>query len=86
MADKAQTGTVDIKLSTPIKIDGTETSVLRMREPKVRDQLTVDHIQGDAMKEITLLANLCDVAPDNIQDLSMRDYAKVQKAYQGFIV
>ena len=56
-----------------------------MREPKVRDMKIVSHIADDFTKEITLLSNLCEVKPDEIEDLSMADFAKLDKALQDFL-
>nr|DAR96785.1 MAG TPA: tail assembly chaperone protein [Caudoviricetes sp.] len=84
---EVQTGYVDIELSRPIEIDGTKVTTLRMREPLVSDQLALDEMKGsDASKEVLLAANLCEVTPDDIKRLTLRDYRKVQQAFSGFIV
>lgn len=82
---KNQNGSVDITLSKPIKVDGAEIKVLRMREPTVADQLAMDKSGGSAAEqEITLVANLCQVAPADLHQLTLRDYKKVQAALVGF--
>jgi hypothetical protein len=59
---------------------------ITMRRPKVRDMLASDKAKGsDAEKEIALFANLCEVAPVDIESLDMVDYQALQKAYQGFL-
>lgn len=79
-------GFVDVELSRPIEIDGAQVTALRMREPTVADQLMMDDMDvGNATKEVTLVANLCEVAPDDIKRLTLRDYRKVQQAFAGFI-
>lgn len=83
--EPANAGYVDIELSRPIEIDGVQVTTLRMREPTVADQLLLDEMKGsDATKEVTLVANLCEVTPDDIKRLTLRDYRKVQKAFSGF--
>lgn len=83
--EPADAGYVDIELSRPIEIDGAQVTTLRMREPTVADQLLLDEMKGsDATKEVTLVANLCEVTPDDIKRLTLRDYRKVQKAFSGF--
>ena len=78
--------TVKVTLTDPITIDGVKVAVLQLRRPKVRDMLSVEKTaQNDAEKEIQLFANLCEVSPDNLLDLDMADYAKLQKAYQDFL-
>ncbi|QSB03235.1 phage tail assembly protein [Methylomonas sp. EFPC1] len=62
------------------------TAVLNVRRPKVRDQLVADKTPGsEADKEIAMFANLCEVTPEEIQELDMADYKKLQAAYSGFL-
>lgn len=83
--EPADAGHVDIELSRPIEIDGAQLTALRMREPTVADQLILEDMKGsDAAKEVALVANLCEVTPDDIKRLTLRDYRKVQKAFSGF--
>ena len=75
-----------IELTHPINLDGTNVSLLQLRRPKVRDMLSVEKsVDNDAEKEIQLFANLCELTPENLHDLDMVDYAKLQKAYQDFL-
>lgn len=75
-----------IELKYPLDVNGTSLSVLHIRRPKVRDMLSVEkQSANDAEKEINLFANLCEIAPENLHDLDMADYAKLQKAYQDFL-
>jgi hypothetical protein len=41
-------------------------------------------VDNDAEKEIQLFANLCELTPENLLDLDMADYSKLQKAYHDF--
>lgn len=76
----------DIPLSRAIDINGTKVATLRMRQPLVSDQRLMSKMQGDdAEREIKLMSNLCEVTPDDIQKLSMRDYKKVQGQYYDFL-
>ena len=78
-------GSADITLSRPADIGGTKVSVLRMREPTVGDQEIAFQISGsDAAKEITMFANQCGVAPDDVRKFPLRDYGRMQKAYSVF--
>lgn len=77
---------VDIKLSRPLAIAGADVTALRMREPTVADQLAAEESKGnDAAREIAMFANLCEVAPDDIKRLTLKDYRAVQKAFAGFL-
>ena len=76
---------MQIKLSHPVVSDGTELRVLNLRRPKVRDVLLAAKIGGtDEEKEIRVLANLCEVAPDVVEELDMADYKKLQDGYRSF--
>ena len=56
------------------------------REPTVGDQLVADEMKGsEAAKEIATLANLCQVAPDDIKRLTLKDYKRLQAAFLGFL-
>lgn len=79
-------GFVDVELSRPLNISGAEVKALRMREPTVADQLVSEEMKGtDSAKEIAMLSNLCEVSPDDIKRLTLKDYKKVQAAFLGFI-
>lgn len=76
---------MQIKLSHPVVSDGTELRVLNLRRPKVRDVLLAAKIGGtDEEKEIRVLANLCEVAPDVVEELDMADYKRLQDGYRSF--
>lgn len=80
-------GHIDITLTRPMTIDGGSVRALRMREPLVNDQLAMDAAKGsDADKEITLFSNLCEVSPDDIKKLTLRDYKRVQAAFGNFLI
>lgn len=75
-----------IALDYPIEADGVRLERLSIRRPKVRDLLTANKSGGgdEVAREIRLFANLCEVAPEVIEDLDMADYGKLQDAYAGF--
>lgn len=76
----------DITLSKSVTIDGTEVKALRMREPTVKDQRAARRLADDPEEtEITLFASLCSVTKDIINGMPMRDYARLQAAYMGFL-
>lgn len=82
----ADAGFVDVELSRPMDIDGAKITKLRMREPTVADQLASEEFKGgEAAKEIAMLANLCEIAPDDIKRLTLKDYKRLQAAFLGFI-
>lgn len=78
-------GFIEVTLSRPAKVHGADVGVLRMREPTVGDQLAADEVKGsDAAKEIAMMANLCEVSPEEIKALPLRDYKRLQAAFVRF--
>lgn len=85
MAKAIVTDHADIKLGRPLEIAGVAVSTLRMREPTVGDQMVASEIKGSAaQQEIVMIANLCEISPDDIKRLPLRDYRKLQEAFLGF--
>ncbi|MBR9983024.1 MULTISPECIES: phage tail assembly protein [unclassified Wolbachia] len=75
-----------IKLTEPIKIDGTLVSELTLRRPKVRDRLAVERMgNSDAEKEVALIANLASISREAVEELDLADYSKIQEVLQGFL-
>ncbi len=79
-------GSIDITLTRSMDIDGLKVETLRMREPTVNDQLVMDASKGsDVEKEISMFANLCQIAKEDIKKLTLKNYQRVQKAFSSFI-
>jgi hypothetical protein len=76
--------TTEIKLKHPVIVDGTEYAALQMRRCKVKDRRLAAKQKSDEDREITLIANLCDVPPSVIDELDTVDYSKLQEVLTGF--
>jgi hypothetical protein len=76
--------TTSIPLQFPVTVDGQEYKSLTMRRCKVRDRRLAAKQKTDEDKEITLIANLCEVPPGVIDELDAVDYAKLTETLQGF--
>ncbi len=75
-----------IHLQYPITVDGAVLEQITVRRPLVRDRLIAEKTSGSEIeKEIHLLANLCEQAPDTIEQLDMADYVKLQECLAGFL-
>ncbi|WP_421902173.1 phage tail assembly protein [Maridesulfovibrio sp.] len=75
-----------ITLEYPVESKGTEIKTLEMRRPKVRDQVaSKKSSKSDEDIEVNLFANLCEVSPEIIMDLDMKDYKSLQKEYKSFL-
>lgn len=87
MSAASKKHSVEIALDYPITIEGVECSRLTLRRPKVADMLAAEEGakgRGDIETEILTFANLCMVSPEEIRDLDLGDYKKLQKAFTGF--
>lgn len=79
-------GTKKVKFDDkPVMVAGTEVKSIVMREPTVDDQMAVDHVPSPAKKEIAILANLCEMSPEDIGTMKMVQYGRLQFAYQAFM-
>lgn len=59
---------------------------IQMREPKVRDmRIASADTTSQADQEVKLIGNLTSLTPDEIDDLSLKDYTTLQKALKGFL-
>jgi len=82
---KPGAGFVDVALSRPLDVGGAKVGSLRLREPLAGDIETAQDYSGsDASREITLFANLCEITPDEVRKLPLRDYARLQAGYATF--
>ena len=71
-----------IPLQRPFTHEGTEYAGLVMRRPTKGDDMAARRAQPDPKEqECRLFANLCEVAPDVIDELDLADYLRVQKVY-----
>lgn len=77
--------TAKIALDFPITISGVEVKHLIMRRPKVRDEVAYTKLKGDeADKTLALMANLCEVTPDDLLELDSSDFKKLEEQFQDF--
>lgn len=58
---------------------------IKMREPKVRDMKIAAEKQNKVDEELTLIGNLSGLTPAEVEDLTMRDYALLQKGLKDFL-
>lgn len=78
-------GRAIITLSRPTMVNGVEVTSVTMREPTVRDQRAAQAHKDPVDVETHAMCNLCDMSPDDIEALPLRDFRRLQVAYMGFI-
>ena len=59
--------------------------IIKMRKPKVRDMRIVGEIQNEVEKEIKLIGNLTNMTTDELDDMDLDDYKKLQEALSSFL-
>ena len=74
-----------IELLFPVMIDGVEIKSLKIRRPKVKDQLAAQSGGSEMEREINLFANLTEQTPETIKDLDLKDYQSLQEGFAGFL-
>lgn len=67
-----------------VKIELSGQTV-EMREPKVKDMRAVDGIESNLEREIKMLVNLCEMTEEEIDNLSSKDFAKLDEQLQSFL-
>lgn len=76
----------EVNLTYPIEVAGRVTKTLFVRRPKLRDYEALESIaNGELEKDIRLLANLTEISPDEVRELDMIDFHKVNKVIAGFL-
>ncbi|MBD5641766.1 MAG: phage tail assembly protein [Desulfovibrio sp.] len=76
---------VEISLDFPVQLPDRILDRVVMRRPKLSDLLAAPiRDTSDLDGEMRLYARLCDLVPDELQELDMADYEKIQKQYLLF--
>jgi hypothetical protein len=82
------TASIEVKLSKPYRLAGTETDRIGFREPKLADLITVESVARDggphAMTAI-MMAQLSGATQPEIGEFSLADYAACDKALRPFM-
>ena len=74
-----------IELDYPIMVDGSEVKTVSLRRPKVRDLIAAAKgNRGNEERELSLIANLAEMSPQDLEELDVKDYAKAQKTPSDF--
>ena len=66
-----------------IKLSDGKT--IKMREPKVKDMKIVSKISDEFEKELSLIVNLTGITPNEVDELSMKDFNKIDEALKDFL-
>jgi len=68
---------------TEIKLSNGK--VIKMRKPKVRDMRMVANEENEIEKEMKLIGNLTNLTFEELDEMDLTDYQKLQKALMGFL-
>lgn len=78
--------TTRVTLAYPVVHNAQTIAELALRRPTVGDNLAAQKAgTSDAEREIRLIANLAEVAPEVVHLLDMKDYGKMQQVLAGFL-
>ncbi len=77
--------TVIVKLSYPVQLADRLLTEVRMRRMVVRDMLDcpVEDVR-DVGGELRLMARLCNLVPDELEQMDIQDYGKLQDTLLSF--
>ena len=76
---------VEITLDFPVQLADRKLEKVVMRRPRLSDLLAAPiRDLNDLDGEMRLYARLCNLVPDEIQELDMADYGKIQEQYLLF--
>jgi len=76
-----------IVLEYPFKDNGAEVTEVNMRRAKVKDMRIAEEKSKSSggNYESILFANLCELSPDAMDLIDIKDYGKLQARYQSFL-
>ena len=78
--------TITLEYPFHSKSDNREIKELTMRRPSVGDQLAAEHdSKSVGENEVRMFANLCAISPDEMKQVDLKDYRKIQDAYKSFL-
>jgi hypothetical protein len=78
-------GSAVVTLVKAATINGEKVTEITMREPTVGDLKRAQKSKGtDAEKDVFLIANLCEIAPADIDALTLRNYSRVSECLALF--
>lgn len=73
-----------VSLERGLEISGAKVTSLKLREPTLEDQLTSQKIGENAEAEVMLITHLAEVSPDDLRQIKMRDFMRLQEALRFF--
>jgi len=69
---------------TSKKIELSHGKLVDIREPKVRDVRAVSFEKNEEERTYLLISNLTGLSNDELNELSFKDFKKLEKELQGF--
>lgn len=75
-----------IILKRPLSVDGKELTEVTMRRAKVRDLKEAQRYGDDvATREVALIAILCGMIPDQLDEMDLADFNQIQKRFSAML-
>ncbi len=73
-----------LKLSEPIHSDGRTIETLEFSKPRARDMKVIDTTPGQVGQAVKLIAALCDVVEEAVDELVVEDFEAASEIVAGF--
>ena len=71
-----------VHLSSPLILNGIQCDRVTLREPTLGDQIEIEKLALNPLARTKfMLARLIECAPDELQQLTLRDLDRLEKAY-----
>ncbi|GAK43593.1 conserved protein [Tepidicaulis marinus] len=74
-----------IKLDHPVTVNGTTIRDIKMRRPKVRDELAAQTYKEEAERELMYFCSLTELTREELEELDLADWGKLQKAFEEML-
>ncbi len=84
--EPTKTESAKITLARPYTRQGNTLSELTMRRPKLKDHIVASKASDVELEgEAALFASLCGVTPEDLSEMDMADYKRLQAVYRDFL-
>lgn len=74
-----------IKLDYPIETPTGKVAEITLNRPKAKDLRAVTNIQDEAEREFQLFARLTGLMLEDLEELDLSDYRKIQEAFEKMV-
>lgn len=86
MSKSSNNGVTEIPLKHPYQSAGKQIEQLLFRQPKVMDLKAASRFsENSADQEVALLAILCDLVPEDLNEMHLADFQALQACFRSAV-